>query len=275
MTLKDKTALITGSTDGVGALVAKKLAALGILVLVHGRNQARGARLVGDISKGGGRAQFYPADFASLSGVRRLAENIQRDHQRLDILVNNAGIGTGGRNSTREISEDGFELRFAVNYLSGFLLTRLLIPLLRTSAPARIVNVASVGQEPIAFDNVMLERGYSGQRAYCQSKLAQVMFTFDLAQELTGTGITVNCLHPATYMDTAMVRRDGISPMSSVEDGAKAVLHIAISSETKNRTGLYFDQMRQSRANAQAYDSAARQQLRTLSYELSGLAILQ
>ena len=273
MTLKDKTALITGSTDGVGALVAKKLAALGILVLVHGRNQARGARLVGDISKGGGRAQFYPADFASLSGVRRLAENIQRDHQRLDILVNNAGIGTGGRNSTREISEDGFELRFAVNYLSGFLLTRLLIPLLRTSAPARIVNVASVGQEPIAFDNVMLERGYSGQRAYCQSKLAQVMFTFDLAQELTGTGITANCLHPATYMDTAMVRRDGISPMSSVEDGAEAILHIAISSETKNRTGLYFDQMRQSRANAQAYDSAARLQLRTLSYELSGLAI--
>jgi NAD(P)-dependent dehydrogenase (short-subunit alcohol dehydrogenase family) len=133
--------------------------------------------------------------------------------------------------------------------------------------------VASVGQEPIAFDNVMLERGYSGQRAYCQSKLAQVMFTFDLAQELTGTGITANCLHPATYMDTAMVRRDGISPMSSVEDGAEAILHIAISSETKNRTGLYFDQMRQSRANAQAYDSAARLQLRTLSYELSGLAI--
>jgi NAD(P)-dependent dehydrogenase (short-subunit alcohol dehydrogenase family) len=269
MKRKTGTVLITGSTDGVGRRVAERLARADATILVHGRDAARAESLVGEIRKAGGVGMFYPGDFSSLSKVRALAEAVRRDHDRLDILVNNAGIGVGGPD--RQVSEDGQELRFAVNYLSGFLLTRLLLPLLKASRPARIVNVASVGQQPIDFADVMLARGYSGRRAYCQSKLAQIMFTLDLAHELEGSGVTTTCLHPATYMDTAMVREDGISPMSTVDEGADAILHLAVSDEMAGRTGLYFDGLRPSRANAQAYDAAAQARLRALSFELTGL----
>ena len=147
---------------------------------------------------------------------------MRRETDALDVLVNNAGIGTAG--NAREVSADGFELRFAVNYLAGFLLTRLLLPLLEKRAPSRIVNVASAGQQAIDFDDVMLTRGYSGVRAYCQSKLAQILFTIDLAEELKDRAVTVNALHPATYMDTTMVRLSGARPMSTVEEGGEAIL---------------------------------------------------
>jgi NAD(P)-dependent dehydrogenase (short-subunit alcohol dehydrogenase family) len=163
-------------------------------------------------------------------------------------------------------------LRFAVNYLAGFLLARLLLPLLVASAPARIVNVASAGQSLLDFDDVMLTRHYDGGKAYTQSKLAQIMFTFDLARELEGSGVTVNCLHPATYMDTTMVREIGVTPLSTVEQGADAILRLAVSPELDGRTGLYFDGMRPGQAHQQAYDEAARQRLRALSFRLTGLS---
>ena len=178
--------------------------------MVHGRDAERGAQVVADIESAGGAATFLRADLAKLAEVRRLAAAVQDETDRLDILINNAGIGTAG--GVRQESADGFELRFAVNYLAGFLLTSLLLPLLRASAPARIVNVSSAGQQAIDFADVMLTRGYSGARAYCQSKLAQILFTFDLAEKLADTGITATCLHPATYMDTTMVRRAGVTP---------------------------------------------------------------
>ena len=265
-----KTVLITGSTDGVGRCVAGLLAKSGANVLVHGRDRDRGESLVAEISRQGGQARFYQADLSLLAEVRHLAQAIQRDQARLDVLINNAGIGTGGRGQ-RQTSADGHELRFAVNYLSVFLLTRLLLPLLKASAPGRIVNVSSVGQQIIDFDDVMLTRGYSGVRAYCQSKLAEVMLTFDLAEELKNSNVTATCLHPATYMDTTMVRMDGISPVSSVEDGAAPILHLATSPETEGKTGLYFDRFRASRAHPQTYDIAARARLRALSFELTGL----
>jgi NAD(P)-dependent dehydrogenase (short-subunit alcohol dehydrogenase family) len=265
-----KTVLITGSTDGVGRCVAGLLAKSGANVLVHGRDRDRGESLVAEISRQGGQARFYQADLSLLAEVRHLAQAIQRDQARLDVLINNAGIGTGGRGQ-RQTSADGHELRFAVNYLSVFLLTRLLLPLLKASAPGRIVNVSSVGQQIIDFDDVMLTRGYSGVRAYCQSKLAEVMLTFDLAEELKNSNVTATCLHPATYMDTTMVRMDGISPVSSVEDGAAPILHLATSPETEGKTGLYFDRFRASRAHPQTYDIAARARLRALSFELTAL----
>jgi len=169
--LSGKTALVTGSTDGVGRLVARKLGQAGAHVLVHGRNAERGARVVADIEASGGAADFLAADFSALAEVRRLVDAAQATVDRLDILINNAGIGTAG---PRQTSAEGFELRFAVNYLAGFLLTLLLLPLIKNSAPARIVNVSSAGQQPIDFGDVMLTRGYSGTRAYCQSKLAQI-----------------------------------------------------------------------------------------------------
>jgi len=267
--LTGKTALVTGSTGGVGRLIARRLGEAGARVLVHGRDAERGAQVVSDIEKAGGAATFLRADLASLVEVRRLAEAAQNATDRLDILINNAGIGTAG--GVRQESADGFELRFAINYLAGFLLTALLLPLLRTSAPARIVNVSSAGQQAIDFADVMLTRGYSGARAYCQSKLAQVMFTFDLAEKLAGTGVTATCLHPATYMDTTMVRRSGVTPVSTVEQGAEAILNLAISPALEGRSGLYFNGLREARAHSQAYDTEPRQRLWALSLKLTGL----
>jgi len=267
-----KTILVTGSTDGVGRHVALELAAGGARVLVHGRSRERGESLLAEIRKRGGDAIFYPADLASLAEVRALAAAVRRDHPRLDVLVNNAGIGTRSGGAQRRTSAEGYELRFAVNYLAGFLLTHLLLTLIVASAPARIVNVASAGQSPIDFDDVMLTRGYDGARAYTQSKLAQVMFTFDLARELDGKGVTVNCLHPATYMNTTMVRESGVSPISTVEEGGAAILNLILSPELEGRSGLYFTRQQEARANPQAYDAAARRRLRQLSLELTGPA---
>jgi NAD(P)-dependent dehydrogenase (short-subunit alcohol dehydrogenase family) len=273
MNMKGKTALVTGSTDGVGRYVAAKLASAGATVLIHGRDSARAETLADEIKREGhGQAVFYQADLSSLAGARQLAEAVIAAHKRLDLFVSNAGIGSQNQGPARQTSADGYELRFAVNYLSGFLLAILLLPLLKASAPSRIVNVASLGQHPIDFDDVMITRGYSGSRAYAQSKLSQIMFTIDLANELRGSGVTVNSLHPATYMNTTMVRAGGITPISTVEQGGEAILHLAAGEDVEGRSGLFFNGMQQAQANPQAYDAAARGQLRALSLKLTGLS---
>jgi NAD(P)-dependent dehydrogenase (short-subunit alcohol dehydrogenase family) len=273
MKMAGKTVLITGSTDGVGRYVAMQLAADGAKVLIHGRDKARAETLSEEIARAGGAAPaFYQADLSSMADVRQLADAVLADHARLDVFISNAGIGSrtqGG--AERRQSADGYELRFAVNYLSGFLLAHLLLPLLKTSAPSRIVNVASLGQHPIDFDDVMLTKDYSGSRAYAQSKLAQIMFTIDLAHQLEDSGVTVNSLHPATYMNTTMVREGGITPISTVEQGGDAILRLAAADDVADKTGLFFNGMREAQANPQAYDNAARKRLRDLSLELTGL----
>ena len=268
--LNGKTALVTGSSDGVGRVVAERLGADGWRVLVHGRDRGRGERVVNDIKAAGGAAEFLQADLSSMAEVRRLADAVQQATNRLDLLVNNAGIGRGEPEGRRELSPDGFELRFAVNYLSGFLLTYLLLPLLKKSAPSRIVNVSSLGQQAIDFKDVMMTNDYSGMRAYRQSKLAQILFTVDLAPELAGSGVTVNALHPATFMNTNMVRQFG-TPMTTVEEGADAILKQAIAPQMEGRSGLFFNGQREAQADAQAYDAEARRMLKALSLELAGL----
>jgi NAD(P)-dependent dehydrogenase (short-subunit alcohol dehydrogenase family) len=273
MNMDGRTALVTGSTDGVGRYVAASLAASGARVLIHGRDSGRGKALAAEIKRAGrGEAMFYQADLSSLAGARQLAEAVLADNKRLDLFISNAGIGSQNQGPQRQTSADGFELRFAVNYLSGFLLAYLLLPLLKASAPSRIVNVASLGQHPIDFDDVMITRGYSGSRAYAQSKLSQIMFTIDLAEQLKGSGVTVNSLHPATYMNTTMVRAGGITPISTVEQGGAAILHLAADDDVAGHSGLFFNGMNQAQANAQAYDAAARKRLREFSLELTGLA---
>jgi NAD(P)-dependent dehydrogenase (short-subunit alcohol dehydrogenase family) len=272
MNMDGKTVLVTGSTDGVGRYVAAKLAAAGARVLIHGRDKERAKALAAEIrGRGHGEPMFYEADLSSLSGARQLAEAVAADHKRLDVFVSNAGIGSRTSGPERSTSADGYELRFAVNYLAGFLLAHLLLPLLKATAPSRIVNVASLGQHPIDFDDVMITRGYSGSRAYAQSKLAQIMFTIDLAAELKGSGVTVNSLHPATYMNTTMVREGGITPISTVEEGGDAILHLVAGDDVAEKSGLFFNGMREAQANPQAYDKAARNRLRALSFQLTGL----
>jgi NAD(P)-dependent dehydrogenase (short-subunit alcohol dehydrogenase family) len=264
-----RVAVITGSTSGLGRALALQLGEAGWHVVVHGRDVERGEQVVAEIARGGtGSARFLRADLGSLAEVRQFADTILQHYNRVDLLINNAGIGSRVP-ADRALSADGHELRFAVNYLSHFLLTYLLLPRIRTSAPARIINVSSIGQAPIDFADVMIEQDFSGSRAYGQSKLAQIMFTIDLASDLAGTNIQVFALHPATYMDTNMVRASGITPRSTVDEGANAVRNLLTASNLEN--GQFFNGLEPARANAQAYDAAARARLRALSFELTGL----
>ena len=272
--LEEQAVLVTGATDGLGRGVATELARDGATVLVHGRSPERLEATIASLrSDTGADVRGYRADFASLDEVRRMADEIVEREPRLDVLVNNAGIGTTlPGDGERMVSADGHELRFAVNYLAGFLLTRRLEEKIVRSAPARIVNVSSAGQAPIDFDDVMLERGYTGVQAYCQSKLAQVMFTFDLAEELRDRGVTATCLHPATYMPTKMVLHARGSAVSPLEDGVRATVRLAAASELDGVTGRYFFGEDEAEAEAQAYDPDARTRLRRLAEQLTAVA---
>ena len=239
------TVLVTGATDGLGRALARELVQAGDTVLIHGRDPERGAQAL-DYT---GASELFLADFASLDQVRALAAAVPP----VDVLVNNAGLGFG---DGREESADGLELRFQVNYLAGYLLAREL-------KPPRVVNVASAGQAPIDFDDPMITRGYSGDRAYCQSKLAQIMHAFDLAE----AGVTANALHPATFMPTKMVVDAGIDPLSSLEQGVAATLALV---QRTDGSGRYFNGEVEARADAQAYDADARARLRALSGEYLG-----
>ncbi|MEX2527903.1 MAG: SDR family NAD(P)-dependent oxidoreductase [Gemmatimonadota bacterium] len=262
--------LITGSTDGLGREVAMQLAELGHHVVVHGRNEERGREVVDAIhASGEGSARLYLADLASLEEVRQLGRAILADYPELDLLINNAGVGPGAPGHERVITGDGLELRFQVNYLSHYLLTRLLLPRLVESAPARIVNVSSRGQAEVVFDDLNLDSGYSGGLAYRRSKLAQIIFTFDLNEELEGTGVTVFAVHPAPVMATALVAEVGVEPQTTVEDGARGVMLAATTPGLEG--GQYFHETEAARAHEQAYDEAARTRLREISESLTGL----
>jgi len=267
--------LITGATDGLGRALAHELATSGTNVILSGRDPARLAATATEIADAHGVAPPLTmlADLAELAQVRRLAAAVRDSTDRLDVLVSNAGIGSGlpeGRE--RALSADGYELRFAVNYLAGFLLTLELLPLLHRSAPARIINVSSIGQQALEFDDLMLERGYSGSRAYFQSKLAQIMSGFELAPRLPVAELTVNSLHPSTYMPTKMVLEEIGHSIDSLKDGVAATNRLVSDPELARTTGRFFDRTQDARANAQAYDEAARAELWRRSLELVGHA---
>jgi len=269
-----RTILITGATDGLGRALAGRLAEDGDALILHGRDAGRLAEVADEIAavEQAPPARTVVADLADLDQVRRLAQDVRGATDRLDVLVSNAGIGSGepdGRK--RRTSADGYELRFAVNFLAGFLLTLELLPLLRGSAPARVVNVSSLGQYPLDFDDLMLERGYDGSRAYAQSKLAQIMAGFELASRVPVTEVTVNSLHPATYMPTKMVLDEVGRSVDSIEDGVAATHRLVSDPALAETTGAFFDRVREARANAQAYDPEARAELWRRATELAGL----
>ncbi|MER5528464.1 SDR family NAD(P)-dependent oxidoreductase [Streptomyces sp. NPDC002677] len=256
--------LITGASDGLGRALAEDLAADGRhRLLLHGRDAGRLKEVV---EATGGEA--FQADFSSLAEVKLLAERIAGEHDRLDALVNNAGVGFHADGTTRQISQDGHELRLAVNYLAPVLLTRELLPLLRRARESRIVNVASIGQQPMDFDDPQLERGYSDIAAYCRSKLALICHTRELAEELTGSGVTVNSVHPATYMPTAMSRRSGMEFVDTLEKGLSATRRLVDAPELSGVTGRYFESGLEARASEEAYDPSYLRRLGELTRSL-------
>ncbi|MFG2126668.1 SDR family NAD(P)-dependent oxidoreductase [Streptomyces sp. NPDC048751] len=258
------TILITGATSGLGRYVAFELVRSGHVVLAHGRDPERTGRLVEEL-RAEGAAEGFVADLASLAQVRELAAHVGDAHPDLDVLINNAGVGAGAPGAGRELSTDGHELRLAVNYLAPVTLTRALLPVLRANTPARIVNVGSVGQDPLDFDDIEFRRAYDGFAAYRRAKFALAAHTFALAEQLAGTGVSVNVLHPATFMDTPMVREGGVTPWNTVADGAPGVLALAT---RDTGTGGYFDGTRPARAHEGTYDPAVRKRLAAVTEQL-------
>ncbi|WP_141430788.1 SDR family oxidoreductase [Bacillus sp. 03113] len=272
--VEDKIFLVTGSTDGIGKQTALQLAKIGATVILHGRSKEKCMAVMEEIHNrtGNHKLRYYLADFSSLTDVRRMAKEVSNQEVQIDVLINNAGIGSGKlSNKRRSFSQDGYELRFAVNYLAPFLLTQLLLLTLKASSPSRIINVASIGQKRIDLDNVMLERNYDPFDAYKQSKLALIMYTFELAQKLKSENITVNCLHPGSLLNTKMVRESIPIAFGSVKSGAASVVHLAISEELNHITGKYFDKKQESQVDPQAYDRDFRQKLWEYSEQLTML----
>ena len=265
--IEETTVLITGATDGLGRGVARDLAARGAKVLLHGRSRDKLDALSAEL----GGAPSFQADLASLDDVRRLAAEVEDSTDHLHVLISNAGIGTGRPDgTTRQESKDGLELRFAVNHLAGFLLTLRLLRLLRRSAPARVVYVASLGQAPMDFDDPQLERGYSGSRAYGQSKLAQITTGFELAERLDPNEVTVTSLHPSTYMPTKMVLEERGASVDTLEAGVAATSRLAVDPDLEGVTGRFYDRRRETSPDPQASDPEARRRLWALSLELTG-----
>ena len=278
--MQGKVCLITGATSGIGLVTARELARQGARVLLVGRNPHKCADTVEQIRAGTGNRQVEAllADLSSQEQIRALARQLQERSPRLDVLINNAG----GLWLKRELTVDGLEMTFAVNHLAYFLLTHLLLDTLQASVPARIVNVASYAhfKATLDFDNLQGERGYHGWQAYCRSKLANVLFTYELARRLAGTGVTANALHPG-WVATSFggnngwrgrllqlaARVKGISP----DAGARTILYLATAREVEGVTGQYFDQEQSVRSSPASYDEATAKRLWQVSLELTHL----
>ena len=269
--MNKRTIVITGATDGIGKCTAIDLAKnyTGANIIIHGRNKEKLDAVIAEIKQVSNNQHIdgFVADLSSLDEVRELAKNILAKYDAIHLLINNAGAGF----AAPRYGKDGMETTMAVNYFAPFLLTNLLLPAVKKAAPARIVNIASAGQSAINFDDIMLKKNFDGVTAYTQSKMALIMFTIDLAEELKDAGVTVNSLHPGTYLDTNMVRAAGIRPHGTVQSGADAEVYLATSAELNEVTGKYFNVKKQAKALPQAYDAMARQRLRDITIRICGL----
>ncbi len=274
-----KTVLVTGASRGIGKAAATGLAKLGAAVGIVARDAARGAAAVDDITAVSGNrdVHLFVADLSIQAEVRRLAHEVDDRLGRLDVLINNAGAV----NMTRNVTADGIETTFAVNHLAYFLLTTLLLPMLEASAPSRIVNVSSAAAKGAAidFDDLQGEQRYSGWRAYAQSKLANILFTEELARRLEGTGVTANCLHPGVIRSGFGKNGRGLMRLgwilagpflASPEKGAETIVYLASSPEVAGVTGKYFYRCREASAPAAAHDRLLAASLWDVSEELTG-----
>ncbi len=278
--IRGKRVLVTGATSGIGLEAARSLAEQGAKVVLVGRDAAKTARCLDDVraSAPGAEVSSLLCDFLRQAEVRRLADEVLRRYDRLDVLVNNAGTVF----KKRTLTEEGIEATFAVNHLGYFLLTQLLLERIVPSAPARIVNVASVGHRrgTMNFQDLFFDRGYFLMRAYARSKLGNVMYTRLLAEKLAGTGVTVNCLHPGA-VDTAiwsgapawakpLISIIGKFAFISAEEGARRIVHLVVSPELSATTGQYFENDRVVDPAQLARDDALARRLWQESERLTG-----
>ena len=274
-----KVCMVTGANSGIGRVTAEELAGMGATVVMVCRNRSKGERALSEMrEKTGGSLELLLADFASLDSVRRLAEEFRKTHDSLQVLVNNAGrVGV-----RRSVTADGFETTFQVNYLSHFLLTRLLLDSLKRGAPSRIVNVSSESHYggSIPLEDLQLTKGYGVMKAYGQSKLAQVLFTYELSRRLTGTGVTANCLHPGSVATNfgwgALGPFSFIGKISrlfliSPAKGAETPVYLASSPEVEGVTGKYFDKKMEKRSSEASYDEKLAAKLWEKSSAMVGL----
>jgi NAD(P)-dependent dehydrogenase (short-subunit alcohol dehydrogenase family) len=270
--MKGKVVLVTGSTDGIGKETALELARMGATVILHGRHPGRCQQALDECIRESGNRHLgcFAADLSSLHEVRRLAEDIRRQYSRLDVLINNAGIFM----THRHLSDDGFELTFVVNHLAPFLLTQLLLDLLRATAPSRIVTVTSAAHQrgQLDFENLQGEKQYTGYGAYALSKLANVLFTIELAARLAGTGVTANCFHPGTIGTKLLRQGFGRTSGSSVKEGAVTAVYLAADPDVALVSGKYFVKKREEPPSQAAGDAVLREKLWDVSARLCGCA---
>ncbi|WP_102127513.1 SDR family oxidoreductase [Deinococcus planocerae] len=277
--MQGKTVLITGATGGIGQATARALARQGARVVIVGRDARKAQAVTGELRDQTGNADvdFLIADLSSLASVRLLARDFRANHPHLHVLINNAG----GVNQTRQVTPDGYELTFAVNHLAPFVLTQELLGTLRATPGARIVNVSSSAQAQghIDFGDLMGERRYSPMRAYYQSKLANVLFTYELARRLAGSGVTANALHPGVVnsgfggdargvMGLAMraIKRFGsVTP----GEGARTSVYLASSPEVEGVTGKYFEKEKAVASGKESYDEEVARRLWDVSERLA------
>jgi NAD(P)-dependent dehydrogenase (short-subunit alcohol dehydrogenase family) len=276
--MKGKICMVTGASSGIGKAIAVKLAAMGATVVAVCRDQAHGQSAVDDIKRASrsDAVELMVVELSSQASIRQLAADYKRAHDKLHVLVNNAGVNL----STYSKTVDGIETTFAVNHLAPFLLTNLLIERLQASAPARVVNITSAWQGLVNFDDLMGEKLYKGQQAYTQSKTANVLFTYELARRLKGTGVTVNCVSPG-FVRTRLGRDTKgffkvflavMRPlMASPDKGAETPVYVATAPELEGVTGKYFDNKTEKRSSEATYDESAAQRLWQISAELTGL----
>jgi NAD(P)-dependent dehydrogenase (short-subunit alcohol dehydrogenase family) len=276
--LQGKTVLVTGATSGLGKQTALALARLGAHVVLVGRNPERGLPALAEVQAAGGTAELLCSDFSSLAEVRALASAFHARHPRLHVLVNNAGATY----MQRRESADGHELTFAANHLAPFLLTQLLLPALKEAKAARVVNVSSVVHQTaqLDFDDLHSVKRYGGLHVYAKSKLANVLFTYELARRLEGSGVTANCLHPGIVATGFGQNQEGFfkglfrfaSPLfSSPEKGARTQVYLAASPQVEGVTGQYFVRCKQRRSSRDSRDPEVARRLWDESARLAGL----